>query len=630
MAETLRHRGPDDAGTWADSKFGIAFGHRRLSIIDLSAQGHQPMVSHCGRYVVCYNGEIYNFRALHAELAALGHAFRGHSDTEVMLAAFTQWGFEAALGRLNGMFALALWDRRDARLYLARDRLGEKPLYYGWTNGAFLFGSELKSLMAHPGFRKDIDRNALALYFRFNYVPSPHCIFQGVRKLPAGTYLALPADAASGSLPTPVPYWQVAQVAIQAARHPIREDEPELLERFAALLTDSVGLRMVADVPLGAFLSGGIDSSAIVAAMQAQSPHPVRTFTIGFHEAGFNEAHFAKSVAAHLGTDHTELYLTGPETLEVIPRLPEMYDEPFSDSSQIPTFLVSQLARRHVTVSLSGDGGDELFGGYNRYFLGHRIWSAVGLAPRALRLVAAAGLTALSPRSWNRLIAPGLRHLIPPVLARNPGGNAHKLAAVLRSRESMELYRQLVSHWTEPTMLVPGAVEPETVLSPGVLPAEVPEFRHRMMLADTLTYLPDDILVKVDRASMAVSLESRIPFLDHRMVELAWSVPAAQKFRHGGGKWLLKRYLARHLPASLIARPKMGFGIPVGEWLRGPLRDWAAALLDEQRLRREGYLDPEPIQARWRQHQDRTGEWGYLLWDVLMFEAWHDHYLGRS
>jgi asparagine synthase (glutamine-hydrolysing) len=528
------------------------------------------------------------------------------------------------------MFALALWDRRAARLYLARDRLGEKPLYYGWMNGAFLFGSELKSLMAHPGFRKDIDRNALALYFRFNYVPAPHSIFQGVRKLPAGTYLALPADAPAGPLPTPVPYWQVAQVAVQAARNPIRDGEPELLERFGALLADAVGLRMVADVPLGAFLSGGIDSSAVVAAMQAQSPHPVRTFTIGFHEAGFNEAHFAKAVAAHLGTEHTELYLTGPETLEVIPRLPATYDEPFSDSSQIPTFLVSQLARRQVTVSLSGDGGDELFGGYNRYFLGQRIWSAVGLAPRSLRLLPAAGLTALSPRCWNRLIAPGLRRLLPPALARNPGGNAHKLAAVLRAREPMELYRQLVSHWIEPTVLVPGAVEPETVLSPGALPAEVTEFRHRMMLADTLTYLPDDILVKVDRASMAVSLESRIPFLDHRIVELAWSVPTALKFRRGGGKWLLKRYLARHLPSSLIERPKMGFGIPVGEWLRGPLRDWAAALLDEHRLRREGYLDPAPVQARWRQHQDRTGEWGYLLWDVLMFEAWHDHYLGRS
>jgi asparagine synthase (glutamine-hydrolysing) len=383
---------------------------------------------------------------------------------------------------------------------------------------------------------------------------------------------------------------------------------------------------MVADVPLGAFLSGGIDSSTVVALMQKQSSRPVRTFTIGFHETGFNEATYAKAVAAHLGTDHTELYLTGEQTLEVVPRLPEIYDEPFSDSSQIPTFLVSQLARRHVTVSLSGDGGDELFGGYNRYFLGHRLWSAISAVPRSLRLLGAAGLTALSPQAWNRVVPAALRSRLPGPLLRNSGGNAHKLAAVLRTRDPMAFYRLMVSHWTEPETVVPGVREPETALAPGALPGGITDFRHRMMLADTLTYLPDDILVKVDRASMAVSLESRIPLLDHRVVEFAWRLPLALKYRDGGGKWLLKRLLARHLPDSLIERPKMGFGIPIAAWLRGPLRDWAEALLDEARLRREGLLEPAPIREKWRQHLDGTGEWAYLLWDALMFQAWHERY----
>ncbi|MBI4507235.1 MAG: asparagine synthase (glutamine-hydrolyzing) [Chloroflexi bacterium] len=623
MAETLAHRGPDDRGVWIDAAAGVALGHRRLAIIDLSPEGHQPMLSASGRYAVVYNGEIYNFQALRAELARLGCTFRGHSDTEVLLAAVAQWGVFAALQRFNGMFAFVLWDRVERTLYLARDRLGEKPLYYGWMGQVFLFGSELKALRAHPAFRADVSRDALALYLTYNYIPAPYAIYRGAAKLPPGTLLAL--RAANGSArPTPHAYWSVREAAERGVADPWRGSSVEAAAYLDALLRDAVKLRMVADVPLGAFLSGGIDSSTVVALMQAQSERPVRTFSIGFLEAGYNEAEHAKAVARHLGTDHTELYITPAEAMAVIPRLPRLYDEPFADSSQIPTFLVSELARRHVTVSLSGDGGDELFLGYPRYVWGRRIWQRIGWLPVPLRTAAAAALTALPADAWDALLG-RLGPLLPrEVRGREPGHKLHRLAEVLAVARPEALYERLMAHWSAPERVVPGAATLPTVLSDTRRWAALPDFTQRMMYFDMAMYLPDDILAKVDRVSMGVGLEARVPLLDHRVVELAWRLPLALKLRDGQGKWLLRQVLYRYVPRALIERPKMGFGVPVGAWLRGPLRAWAEALLAERRLRDEGFFDPQPIRSCWAEHLGGTRNWQYHLWDVLMFQAWLD------
>lgn len=623
MAHKIAHRGPDDAGVWGDAQAGIALAHRRLSILELSAVGHQPMVSASGRYVLAFNGEIYNHRQLRAELQTTGQApeWRGGSDTETLLAGLDAWGLQACIPKATGMFAMAVWDRRQRTLTLVRDRVGEKPLYYGWQKGVFLFGSELKALRAHPAFSAGVDRNALALLMRHNYIPAPHSIYQGLYKLLPGCWLSV---AAPGELPQPQRYWDARRVVEAGLATPFRGTPQEAVDALEVELKRAIGQQMVADVPLGAFLSGGVDSSTVVALMQAQSPRPVKTFTIGFDEAGYNEAAHAKAVARHLGTDHTELYVTPQQALEVIPRLPEIYCEPFADSSQIPTHLVSQLARQHVTVSLSGDAGDELFGGYGRYFLANGLHRKLSRLPPSLRVALSKMIAGVSVEGWNRWLAP-IKPLLPLGLSHagaNVGDKLHKGAALLGASTTAELYRSLVTHWPDPSDLVMGATEPGTVLTDPTSQPETDTFVHQMMALDLLSYLPDDILAKVDRAAMAVSLETRVPLLDHGVVEFAWQLPLHYKLRDGVGKWPLRQVLYRHVPRELIERPKMGFGVPIDSWLRGPLRDWAESLLDESRLRQEGFFNPVPIRQKWAEHLSGKRNWQYHLWDVLMFQAW--------
>lgn len=620
MLESLRHRGPDDEGTWCDADAGIAVGLRRLSIIDLSPTGHQPMRSASGRTVLVFNGELYNFRDLRRRLEAEGCRFRGSSDTEVVVEAIEAWGLRDAVERFNGMFGFAAWDRRTRTLHLGRDRLGEKPLYHGWLGDAFVFGSELKAFRAHPDFRADIDRDALALFMRHKYVPAPHSIHRGIRKLPAGSLLSIRSPR-RGETPVPISYWSLRDVVERATDEPFAGDEAEAADALEELLDDAVGLRMYADVPMGAFLSGGIDSSTVVALMQARATSPVRTFTIASDQPGYDEASDARAVARHLGTEHTELVVTADEARAVIPELPRVFDEPFADSSQVPTLLVSRLAVASVTVALSGDGGDEVFGGYNRYLWAPRIWDRVGSLPPALRRAAARGLRGLRPGAIDRL-AGVLGPFAPAEAGRRAGEKAEKLAGVLGEDSLEGMYVGLVSHWREPALLVRGSVEPPT---PVTDQSEVPSLADpvdRMMYLDALTYLPDDILAKVDRASMAVSLEARVPLLDHRVVELAWRLPRHMKVDGGRGKRILRQVLRRHVPDRLVERPKAGFGVPIGDWLRGPLRPWAEDLLDPARVRREGFLDPGTVRSVWDQHLSGRRNQQYLLWDVLMFQAW--------
>ncbi len=613
MADCMAHRGPDDHGVWSDPDVGVALTHRRLSIVDLSPAGHQPMTSADGRFVISYNGEVYNFQELRVELEARGVHFRGHSDTEVMLEAFSAYGVTATIKRLIGMFALAIWDRRNRTLMLVRDRLGIKPLYWAKFDGLFLFGSELKSLRAFPGWQPRIDRSAVASFMRFNYVPAPLTIYQGVHKLEPGSILTLPF----GGAPRIEKYWDAREVAHSGLASPLRASDAEMTDQLETLLQDAVRRRMVADVPVGAFLSGGVDSSTIAALMQTANAGPVRTYTIGFDLPGYNEAGHAATVARHLGTQHTEMIVSPQQALDVIPKLPEFYDEPFADSSQIPTFLVSQMTRQHVTVALSGDGGDELFGGYNRYQFAERYWSKLMRLPRAVRTALSAGLTSLSPDQWTRLAG-----LIP---ARGTpaqvGDKIHKFAAVLKSEDEAALYRQLVSHWN-PADLMPDVTEPDV----SRLDTSIPGLVERMQLTDTMTYLPDDILTKVDRASMAFALEARVPLIDHRVVEFSWRLPRDAKIRGGVSKWLLRQVLYRHVPRELIERPKMGFSIPLADWLRGPLRDWAETLLSEQRLREAGLLDVQRVRQSWQEHLSGTHSHEHRLWNVLMLEAWRERW----
>lgn len=623
MGCVIAHRGPDDAGFWTDANARIGLVHRRLSIVDLSPAGHQPMMSASGRYVIAFNGEIYNHQDLRTELTKVGagvkavSAWRGHSDTETLLAGFDAWGIERTLQQCVGMFAFAMWDKQARELLLARDRLGEKPLYYGSQNGVLLFGSQLKALKAHPAFVGEIDRAAIALQMRHNYVPAPYSIYQGIRKLPAGTLLRLKAGVAPGD---PTPYWSLFGAIASGRGQTFTGSDTDAVNALEKRLLTAVALQMQADVPLGAFLSGGVDSSTIVALMQAQSARPVKTFTIGFDEAGYNEAVHAKAVARHLGTEHTELYVSPQQALEVIPRLPALYDEPFSDSSQIPTFLVSQMTRQHVTVSLSGDGGDELFGGYARYRRAADIWRKLSLLPSFARMGLAGAIRSLPVAAWNRLAAPILPML--PVRTRNVGDKAHKFAALLEQNDRSSFYRGFLSHWANPGDIVLHGDESPNYFNSGESAAGIIDYFEAMMLTDTLNYLPDDILVKVDRAAMGVSLETRVPLLDHRVVEFAWRLPLHMKVRNGQGKWILRQVLDKYVPRELIERPKMGFGVPIDLWLRGPLRDWAEGLLDESRMRREGFFKPEPIRQKWVEHLSGQRNWQYHLWDVLMFQAW--------
>lgn len=619
MIGSIRDRGPDDSGVWCDPEYGLALGHARLSILDLSPAGHQPMESVSGRYRIIFNGEIYNHLELRGQLGRV--SWHGHSDTETLLAAFETWGVEKTLQATVGMFALALWDRVERRLTLARDRIGEKPLYYGWCNGAFIFASELKALEAYPDWCGEIDRGALALFMRYAYVPLPYSIYAGVRKLLPGTYATMASTCSAGYWPEPIPYWSAAAIAGQGRRS--EWTDGTAVDELDRLLRQAVKGQMVADVPLGAFLSGGIDSSTVVALMQAQSSRPVKTFSIGFHDGEYNEAPHAKAVAAHLGTDHTELYVTPDDALAVVPRLPSMYDEPFGDSSAIPTHLVAQLAKRHVTVALSGDGGDELFGGYNRYSWGRSFWRRIARVPAFVRTIISGALTGLSPGQWDKLgnmLRPGL----PAALRFSAlGDKVHKLAGIVDADSQADFYRRLVSLHQQPERLVLAAHEHEIWADTQAGQLRAQDFGEAMMLHDLVGYLTDDILTKVDRAAMAISLESRMPMLDHRVVEFAWSLPLFMKVRtEREGKWLLRQVLYRYVPKDLVERPKMGFGMPLDAWLRGSLRDWAEALLEESRLRREGYLNPGPVRDKWREHLSGRRNWQYWLWNVLMFQAW--------
>ena len=621
MGEAIRHRGPDDTGIWHDDQVQVALVHCRLAIMDLSPAGHQPMVSASGRYTIVFNGEIYNHQELRGELGstlvANNTAWRGHSDTETLLAGIDAWGLDKTLKRAVGMFALALWDRREQALFLARDRMGEKPLYYGWQRGVFLFGSELKALKAHPAFEGEIDRNAIALQMRHSYIPAPHSIYHGIYKLPPGHCMKIMSLNERGNEKI-WPYWSFTQTGKRGQSNLFNSSETEAVDALDVVLQSAVSQQMVADVPVGAFLSGGIDSSTIVALMQSQSSRPVKTFTIGFNEEGYNEAVHAKAVAEHLGTEHTELYVTSQQALDVIHKLPSLYDEPFSDPSQIPTFLVSEMARQHVTVSISGDAGDELFGGYSRYSLAQNIWNNLNRLPRGLRYLASKGIRGLSISGWDKISTPFLPLL--PMRMRNVGYNAHQFAELLIPKSHSEFYQRFVTHWTDPTSVVINGIEHSTQISHPQI--HLKGIEEQMMALDSISYLPDDILCKVDRAAMGVSLETRVPMLDHRVVEFAWQLPMNMKFRDGHGKWILRQVLSKYIPKELIERPKMGFGVPIDRWLRGPLRDWAESLLDEARMRQEGYFNPVPIRQKWMEHLSGQNNWQYHLWDVLMFQAW--------
>ncbi len=620
MAASLRHRGPDDAGEYVDTENSIALAHRRLSILDLSPAGHQPMTSNDRRHVIVYNGEIYNYNELRSDLEQTGTKFRSNTDTEVILEACAAWGIEQTLARLTGMFAFALWDRKKLCLYLARDRLGIKPLYWGSFDGLFLFGSELKALHAHPGWKPEVDRNALSSFMRFSYVPSPFSIYHGIHKLEPGCFLRVNSATTEPQIHR---YWDMRHVAVFGQQNQLDISDEEAIFELEAILGDAVRRRMVADVPLGAFLSGGVDSSAVVALMQANSNSPIQTFSIGFNDKKYDEAVHAKAVAKYLGTNHTELYVEPSQALASIPNIPKWFDEPFADSSQIPTFLVSEMTRRHVTVSLSGDGGDELFAGYNRYYWADALWRNLGWVPSSARKLFANGMHNFSPAQWDSLF-----NLLPQ--SRRPrlaGEKIHKLADSIAQPCADALYRRLLSQWDNQEGLVLGGREyVDGILWDESVAHDIPDYRERMQFLDTVTYLPDDILTKVDRASMAVGLEARVPILDHRVVEFAWRLPMSMKIRGGTNKWLLRQLLYRHVPKDLIERPKMGFGLPLDSWLRHELKEWAGDLLSTQSIQSAGYLNASLVEEKWNEHLSGKRNWQYLLWPVLMFQSWLDEY----
>lgn len=628
MTDALAYRGPDGTGYWTHAAAGIAFGHRRLSVLDLSQAGSQPMHSDCGRFTVTFNGEIYNHLDIRAELEAAGAApnWRGHSDTETLLCAIRHWGVEAALGRFSGMFALALWDERERTLTLARDRFGEKPLFYGWSGRDLVFASELKALAVHPAWSPSLDRGALTSFMRYSYVPAPSTIWSGIRKLPSASCVTFAANAVAGSMPVPEPYWSLRETVIAAQAKRIT-DEQEAISELQRLLSIAIKRQCLSDVPLGAFLSGGIDSSTIVALMQAQASQPVRTFTIGFAEDAFDEAAEARKVAAHLGTSHTELYIDPETARNVIPKLPRMYDEPFADSSQIPTHLVSALARQHVTVALSGDAGDELFGGYNRHVWGESLNARFGAMPAAVRQMLGICLRAVSPEPAGTIARVAAPLLPARFNVRRAGDQLAKLARVVGSASLDDMYRELCSIDNDPAQTIVHGEEGASWSAGEMDRVKVRlDPLDRMTLADSLSYLTDDILQKVDRAAMAVALETRVPFLDKDVVEFAAQIPPGMKVRDGRGKWLVRQVLYRHVPSNLIDRPKTGFGIPIDSWLRGPLRSWASDLLSPARLQAEGLFNAGRVATRMAEHMSGRRNHGHWLWNVLMAQAWHDEW----
>jgi len=623
MADKIAHRGPDSSGTWFDVEAGIGLAHRRLAIIDLSLQGHQPMLSASRRYVTVFNGEIYNYRKLMDELSRFGHQFRGHSDTEVILAAIEQWDIEEAVSRFVGMFAIAVWDMQTRKLYLVRDRLGEKPLYYGNIGRAFAFASELKALKPHPDWHGGINPDALTLYMKHGYIPAPHSIYNGIKKLAPGTILCADFSQPEASV-TEHTYWSLNDTAYQGQINPLSGTDADMIAGLEDLLLASVKQQMVADVPLGAFLSGGVDSSTVVAMMQSLSSKPVQTFSIGFDYAGYNEAEYARKVAEYLGTTHTELYVTADDALHVIPELPLIYDEPFADSSQIPTFLISQLTRQHVTVSLSGDGGDELFCGYTRYFMVNNVWKKLSLLPNFIRRLVA-NIIIKTPVSRLDVLFQWLNPLFNRYSQPGRVGDKLKKSAYLINAADVDEFYSL---FTTNRVDVDGLLMSENhdLHTGGALKENLwlssSSSVSKMMYKDTMQYLPDDILVKVDRATMANSLESRIPLLDHRIVEYAWRLPLSVKYRNGQGKWILRQVLNKYIPEKYFDRPKMGFGVPMDNWLSGPLRDWGEELLDENNLRQQGYFNAEVIRRKWAEHSQGTRNWRSQLWSVLVFQAW--------
>ncbi len=613
MSDAISHRGPDGDGAWCDSNAGIALSHRRLSIVDLSPTGAQPMTSSCGKLVMVYNGEVYNAEKLKSELASNGTNFRGTSDSEVILEGFAQWGIENTVQRLIGMFAIAIWNRETKRLTLVRDRLGIKPVYWSYHRNTFLFGSELKALRQHPDCPTALDHQAISSYLRKSYINAPKTIFENIQKLQPGSILTFSINKE----PSVTQYWSLHDTAIQGSLNQDKRNDAELVTELEELLTDAVKMRMIADVPLGAFLSGGIDSSTIAALMQTQSSSPIRTFSIGFEEDSYNEAPHAAAVAKHLGTDHHDLYVTSDDALDVIPKLHTMYDEPFADMSQIPTYLISKLTREHVTVALSGDGGDELFAGYERYFTAAKYHQILN-QPESIRKLQASALDAISPAILNKI-----SHCLPNNIGKLlRGKNLKKVPGLLRDGNSLSLYQSLIWHLEDTNSSLTNQV-----LSPDLVweQAHQQNFTDKyslMQYVDSQDYLPDDILTKVDRASMASSLEARVPMIDHRVVEFAWKLPERMKVRNGKGKWILRQVLSRHVPQQLIDRPKMGFGVPIDSWLRGPLKDWAETLLSEQALKETGIFNASTIRRRWSEHQNGTWNWQFHLWDVLMMQSW--------